>query len=142
MSKVILAVILILSLLILLYANSSAAGWEHLASRGVYVYYYDLDNIQHLSGITVQVMLKQTYENKDLIIQFYQKYAAKDEIFELEDYSISTMVINCADKIVGAKSIVSYKEGGEIILNTNYNKINYLYIPSGSIHKALYDKVC
>jgi hypothetical protein len=121
MSKVILAVILILSLLLLLYANSSAAGWEHLASRGVYVYYYDLDNIQHLSGITD---------------------AAKDEIFELEDYSISTMVINCADKIVGAKSIVSYKEGGEIILNTNYNKINYLYIPSGSIHKALYDKVC
>jgi hypothetical protein len=141
MRKVILGVILILSLL-LLYATSSTAKWEHLASRGVYVYYYDLDNIQHLSEITVQVPLKQTYEDKDSIIQFYQKYPAKDVIFELEDYSISTMVINCTDKIVGVKSVVSYKESGVIILNTNYDKIHYLYIPSGSIQKALYDEVC
>jgi hypothetical protein len=141
MRKVILVVILILSLL-LLYTTSSAAEWEHLASTGVYVFYYDLDNIQPLSEITVQVILKQTYEDKDLIIQFYQKYAAKDEIIELEDYLISTMVINCEDNIFGVKSIISYKESGEIILNTNYNRINYLYIPSGSIYKALYNEVC
>lgn len=141
MRKVILAVIVILSLL-LLYAKSSAAKWEYLTSRGGYVYYYDLDSIKQLSEITVQVVLKQTYEDKDFIIQFYTKYAAKDKIFELEDYSISTIVINCADKIVGVKSTISYKESGEIILNINYNKINYLYIPSGSIQKALYDKVC
>ncbi|UCH82020.1 MAG: hypothetical protein JSW20_05175 [Nitrospiraceae bacterium] len=141
MRKVILVVIFIISIL-LFYAKSNAVQWEHLASRGVYVYYYDLDDIQHLSEMTIQVILKQTYKDKDSVKQFFQKYAAKDESIELEDHSISTMVINCADNIVGVKSIISYKMSGEMILNTNYNKIYYLYIPSGSIYKALYDEVC
>jgi len=141
MRKVILAVILMLSIL-LLYAKSYASKWEYLASSGVYVYYYDVDNIENLSEITVQIILKQTYEDKDSVNQFYQKYATDDNSVELEDYSISTMVINCADKIVGVKSIISYKESGEVILQTNFNNINYLFIPSGSIYEALYDKVC
>ena len=141
MRKVILVLILILTIL-LLHAKSNAAIWEYLASSGVYIYYYDSDNIQYLSEITVQIILKQTYEDKDSVIQFYQKYASNDNSFELEDYSISTNVINCADKIVGTKSIISYKESGEVILHTNFNKVNYLYIPSGSVYEALYDKVC
>jgi len=141
MRKFILAVILILSIL-LLYAKSNAAKWEYLASRGVYLYYYDADSIQQLSESNVQVILDQTYKDKDSVIEYFQKYATKDESFELEDYELSTMVINCADKIIGVKSISSYKKSGEIILHTNYNEINYLYIPSGSIYKALYYKVC
>ena len=141
MRKVILAVVLILSML-LLYAKSNAATWAHLASKGVYVYYYDLDNIQDLSAITVKVRLKQTYKNKDSVIKYYQKYAAKDAGLELEDYSISTMVVNCADKVVGVKSIISYQKNGEIISHTNYKKINYIYIPTGSLYKTLYGKIC
>ena len=141
MRKVILAVILILSIL-LLYAKSNAAQWEYLTSRGGYVYYYDSNNIQYLSEITLQVILKKTYEDKDIVIKFYQKYAAKDESLELEDYSISIMVVNCADKIVGVKSRISYQKSGEIISHTNYKRINYLYIPSGSLYRALHDKMC
>ena len=141
MTKVILAVILML-LILLLNATLHAAKWEYLASSGVYVYYYDVDNIGYLSEVTVQIILKQTYEDKDSVNQFYQKYATDENSIELEDYSISTMVINCADKIVGIKSIISYKESGEVLLQTNFNKINYLFIPSGSIYEALYDKVC
>ena len=141
MRKVILAVILML-LILLLNATLHAAKWEHLASSGVYVYYYDVDNIGYLSEVTVQIILKQTYEDKDSVNQFYQKYATDENSIELEDYSISTMVINCADKIVGIKSIISYKESGEVLLQTNFNNINYLFIPSGSIYEALYDKVC
>jgi hypothetical protein len=141
MKQVVLAVILMLSIL-LLYAKSDAAKWEYLASSGVYAYYYDVDNIGYLSETTVQIILKQTYEDKDAVNQFYQKYATDDNSIELEDYSISTMVINCLDKIVGVNSIISYKESGEVILQTNFNNINYLFIPSGSIYEVLYDKVC
>ncbi len=141
MKKIVLAFIFMFSIL-LLFAKSDAATWEYLASSGVYVYYYDVDNIRNLSEITVQIILKQTYEDKDAVNQFYQKYASDDNRIELEDYSISTMVINCADKIVGVKSIISYKDSGEVILQTNFNNINYLFIPSGSIYEALYDKVC
>ena len=152
MRKITLAVILVL-LILFLYAILNAESWESLTSRGSYVYYYDLDNIQHHSESTVennkkawkiyvQLILKQTYADKDLVNQYYQNYAAKDEVIAIPDYKISTIVINCSDKIIGVKSTTSYKKSGEIISHTNYDKIFYLYIPAGSIYKALYEKVC
>ena len=74
--------------------------------------------------------------------KYFQKYATTDESFELEDHTISTMVMNCADKIIGVKSMISYRKNGEIILHSNYKEIYYLYIPIGSIFNVLYDKVC
>ena len=55
MRKIIVAVILTL-LIFLLYVNANAVKWEYLASRGIYTYYYDSDNVQQLSEITFQII--------------------------------------------------------------------------------------
>ena len=91
MSKIIVSIILTLSLL-LWYVNANAVKWEYLASQGLYAYYYDSDNVQQLSESAFQVTLDKTYVDKKSVMKYFQKYAANNESFDLEDYILSVIV--------------------------------------------------
>jgi len=117
-------------------------NWRFFGTNRMLDSYYDSASIRRYGDRHTEVLIKQSYADREKAINFFKKFGVYDENLEREEYKTALMVIDCKKRMIGVKNVSSFGPDGILINRVEHDNPNFIFIKEDSLFDLLYYEVC
>jgi hypothetical protein len=129
--------VILIGLAIFGYSEAWGFDWKYLGENYSYYFFYDTENITHLSKEIVRTWGKMTFKELGRIYTV-EKLGSRFENLEL---ALGLWELNCADKTMRSLTVTYYSKDGKVI-DSDTAVTKWQFITPGTFIEALYKAVC
>jgi hypothetical protein len=117
-------------------------NWTFFGTNRMLDSYYDSGSVRRYDDQKMEVLIKQSYSDREKAINFFKKFGVYDENLEKEVYKTALMVIDCENRMIGVRQASSFGPGGVVISSVEHDDPNFVFIREDSLFDLLYYEVC